>query len=297
MSNNPVRPHTLFEPDGECVASMVVVHGMSEHRHRYAEFAKQLNRSGVAVLTFDLRGHGESVDDEQEFGFFGHENGWLCMLEDIDEMAKWMGNKYPDVPLVIFGHSMGSMLVRSYIKRYGTGYDGVILCGAPNYNKAAKAGSLLARVMCRIQGNKAQNPLLRRMVDGSAAGAMKNDPDKAAWLSRNEQNRRNYEADPLCGFGFTNRGYADMLFGNYDMHGIKGWQANVNKPVLITVGSDDPCTGGEKGVADTTNTLHMAGYRDVEVKRYEGYRHEILNEDEKEIVGRDIIAWLNNKLI
>lgn len=297
MSKELTLAYSLFEPVGECRAAMVVVHGMAEHRRRYDTFAMRLSEQGLAVLTFDLRGHGESVADESELGFFGHKDGWLALLADIDRMVDWMRAHYPNVPLALFGHSMGSMLCRGYMKRYDTKYDGVILCGAPNYQSASRIGHVLARVVCAFQGNKGHSGFLRRLVDGSAAGAMKDEPDKLAWLSYNEQNREDYKADPLCGFPFTNRGYADMLFGNADMHDVIGWKRDKAPPILVIAGAEDPCTGGEKGVEDTVETLRSAGYADIETNRYPGCRHEILNEDAKAVVTEDVIGWLNRKLL
>ena len=130
---------SFFKPEDNIKAVMLIVHGMAEHRKRYDEFATSLSEHGIGVLTYDQRGHGESVKDSTELGFFGSENGWLNLVEDAADFLKQLKKEYR-VPVILFGHSMGSMVARCVLKRYETLIDAVILSGAPNYTSAAAAG-------------------------------------------------------------------------------------------------------------------------------------------------------------
>ncbi len=277
-------------------AVMVVVHGMAEHRKRYDRFAQKLAQKGIAVLTYDQRGHGESVSDASDLGYFGAIDGWLGFVRDLDRIVDQLKMKF-DVPIVVFGHSMGSMAARSYLKRFDDKVDALILSGAPNYTPAAYAGRLLAYIMCSLGNEKKRSELLHQMAEGGFANSIEDAETELDWLSYDKANIQRYMQDECCGFTFTNRGYEDLMSLMIDMHKSSGWKkSHLDLPILFVSGKDDPCTGGSKGLTDSIDVLKRAGYTLIDNYVYENARHEILNERIAPEVTEDIVKWIEKVL-
>ena len=283
---------SFFKPQGEVKAVMVVVHGMAEHRKRYDRFAEILSEHGIAVLTYDQRGHGESVSDSSELGYFGRFDGWMNLVRDLNGLISSLKKKF-DVPVILLGHSMGSMVARCYLKRYAQKVDAVILSGAPNFTPFAYAGRLLAYVMCTFGNEKRRSALLHQMVEGGFIRSVENPQTEVDWLSYNPVNVQRYIQDDLCGFTFTNRGYEDLMFLMIDMHRLQGAvKPEKEVPILFVSGKDDPCTGSEAGLADSMHALNQQGYKNITNLVYENARHEILNEKISDKVIEDIVQWI-----
>ncbi len=287
---------TFYKPETEMKAVMVIVHGMAEHRKRYDRFARKLADKGIGVLTYDQRGHGESVSDPCDLGYFGPIDGWLGFVKDLDRIIDQLKNKF-DVPVVLFGHSMGSMVARSYLKRFDDKIDALILSGAPNYTPAAYAGRLVAYVMCSFGNDKNRSQLLHQMAEGGFIKAIENPETELDWLSYDKANVQRYMQDELCGFTFTNRGYEDLMSLMIDMHKASQWKkSHLDVPILFVSGKDDPCTGNENGLSDSIGVLKKAGYENIVNLVYENARHEILNERIAPEVTQDILQWINKVL-
>ena len=288
---------SLYLPEGEIKAAMVVVHGMAEHRKRYDRFAEEMKKHGIAVLTYDQRGHGESVADESELGYFGEMDGWMRLVKDLDRIIDKLKEKL-NVPIILFGHSMGSMVARCYMKRHDDKIDALILSGAPNYTPAAYAGRLVAYIMCSFGNEKKRSALLHQMAEGGFINAVENPETELDWLSYDKANIQRYMQDEKCGFTFTNRGYEDLMFLMIDMHRKSEWKkSHLDLPILFVSGKDDPCTGGQEGLNDSIHTITSSGYTQVQSIVYENARHEILNEKIAPNVSSDIVSWIQKVLI
>ncbi len=281
---------SFFKPQGNIKAVMLVVHGMAEHRKRYDEFATALSEQGIGVLTYDQRGHGESVNDSSELGYFGSENGWLNLVEDTADFLKQLKREYR-VPVILFGHSMGSMVSRCVLKRYEELIDAVILSGAPNYVPVAGAGRAVAKLISAF-GEKKRSSLLHNMAEGGFIKSIENPETEVDWLSYDKDNVKKYIADPLCGFTFTARGYQDLMSLMVDMHQIEKKTKKSHLPILFVSGADDPCTGGPKGLDDSIAVLKQTGYEKITNLVYKNARHEILNEKIADKVIEDIVQWV-----
>ena len=282
--------YNVFRPQGEVRGAVAVVHGMAEHRKRYNELAAFLTDNGYGVVTYDLPGHGESA--EGELGHFG-EDGWRTLVSSAMRAVKRARKEFPDVPVILLGHSMGSMIARCFIQEHDDEIDGLILSGAPNWQRAVNAGILLAKRIKKRRGGKSASKLLDRLVTGNFNRSVKNPKTDVDWLSYDEANVQEYIEDPLCGFGFTVQGYLDELEGMRQMHEVKLYQVkNRQLPIVFLAGGEDPCIGGTEGFKDSTDTLRNAGYRNITTRLYPKMRHEILRETNHERVYRDILRWL-----
>lgn len=284
--------YTVFRPETEVKAALFVIHGMQEHKERYTPFAKYLNEQGIGVVTYDLPGHGETSKGSER-GWFGDHDGWNNLVLSAVEIAQLTRKEFPDVPLVCFGHSMGTMIGRCFLQRYDSLIDAAIFSGAPAYVGAARAGVALANAISAIRGKKGHSKTLDKLATGSFSKAVKNPRTPLDWLSVNTENVDRYIADPDCGFPFTCRGYHDLFAGMVQMNNVSLYRCTKPElPVYFFAGEQDPCIGGEKGFTSSVETIRKAGYSRIDTKLYPGLRHETLNEKENAAVMADVSAWI-----
>lgn len=269
----------VYRPKKEVYAAVVVVHGMEEHSLRYRDFARFLADHGVFVFTYDLPGHGGAARSGDELGWFGEKGGWELLLDSVKQAVSAVRDEVGNMPLWLFGHSMGSMLARCYIQENDTLIDGLILSGPPSYNPLAPGALALTAALARVKGSKGHSQLLDKSVTGTFNNAIDHPRTQFDWLSNNEDNVDAYMADPLCGNPFTIQGYHDLLTGMVMMQSVKSYRCSYPAlPVLVMAGEEDPCIGGPEGFNDSVQVLQKAGYENVHTKLFEGMRHEILNE-------------------
>ncbi|MBR0138617.1 MAG: alpha/beta fold hydrolase [Erysipelotrichaceae bacterium] len=268
-----------------------IIHGMAEHKERYDELATLLTKMGAVVLVADNRGHGKSINEEIPLGYSAKENGWLINLQDLHQFSLMIQEKYRRLPFFLLGHSMGSLIAHSYLKRYEDSLAGVIFSGMPAYNKSVSAGKALCTTFAKFRGDKSVSKALVSLTDYNKS--IKNPRTPFDWISYNTDNVNKYVADPLCGFSFTNRGYYDLMTGMQDAYEIKDWRVlKPDLPILFVVGNDDLCADVPEGFQFALDNLAKAGYNNIEANVYENMRHEIFNERERKIVYKDVLGWL-----
>lgn len=278
---------SFFESEKEHPAGVVqIVHGMEEHKERYYDFALYLAVQGLHVVVADLRGHGE---DAPELSFIADRRGDELLIRDQQIIANWIAEKFPDLPVMLFGHSMGSIISRVLLQTDSARYTKAVLSGYVNPNPAAPVAVALGNAARISKGSRAHSKLLNGLALGPYGKSIPDRKTDLDWLSYNEENVRKYIEDPLCGVEFTVGSYC-ALFSLLDRMGKPGAYRNVKAemPLLLIAGKDDPCTGGEKGRANSRTVLEKAGFRNISVITYDHMRHEILNETENEKVYRDL---------
>ena len=274
-------------------AIVQIFHGMSEHKERYDELCNLLAKFNCVVLISDHRGHGESINESIPLGHFADNDGWRSELKDLNLFAKTIHEKYRNLPYFIIGHSMGSLLACSYLKRYEDSINGVILSGMPAYNPNVPKGRQLAKAICKLHGNKGHSSTLIRLTN-TFNRTIRNPRTDFDWISYNTDNVDKYIDDPLCGFPFTNGGYFDLLDGMQDVFNNRDWRVlKTNLPILFMVGQDDSCADVPQGFQKSLDNLTKAGYANIEANVYENMRHEIFNENNRKVVYRDLLTWID----
>ena len=123
-------------PDSKPRAVVQIAHGIAEHIDRYRPFMEFLADNGFVVAGNDHLGHGKSIRVPEEQGFFAEKDGWWRVVDDMDKLHDIMSNEYPELPYVLFGHSMGSFLTRTYLIKHPDKYDGVILSGTGHQSQS-----------------------------------------------------------------------------------------------------------------------------------------------------------------
>lgn len=276
----------VVEPSEKPKAVIQILHGMQEYKERYIPFMNYLAAHGYVVVIHDQRGHGKNAKIK---GYLGEGDGWFNLVCDADQIQTMMHEKYPDCRYVLLGHSMGSMVARSYFKRYQAKIDALILVGAPNYNALSPFACALSKLVILFRGSKHPSKLLANLFFKDANKVY----PELSWISLDQDNVAAYKADPLCGIPFTASAFYYLARGVMDMHDYKGIKPyNCKTPILFVVGEDDPIVGALAGLNDSIDVFKQVGFEDVTSLSYLKMRHEILNESIKEIVYGDIGDWL-----
>ena len=285
-------------PDSKPRAVVQIAHGIAEHIDRYRPFMEFLADKGFVVAGNDHLGHGKSIRVPEEQGFFAEKDGWWRVVDDMDKLHDIMSNEYPELPYVLFGHSMGSFLTRTYLIKHPDKYDGVILSGTGHQSPAlVLGGNAAASVMAKLNGAMGDGAKLDSLAFGTYLNKIENPRTKFDWLSRDTEQVDKYIADPLCGFVGKIGLYRDMMQGIKFITDKKNIaQMSKEKPVYFMSGDGDPVGDYGKGVERAYKAFCDAGLHDVFMRLYPGGRHEMLNETNKEQVYQDILSWLNEKI-
>ena len=280
----------VYEAD-EPKAVVKFIHGMEEYQERYRPFAEYLQAAGYTVVTADLRGHGRNAP---MLSHIADRDGHLKLLEDEETILEMIHERWAGMPVILFAHSMGTIIARVLLQKWSREFHKAVLSGYPNPNPAAGAGLALTGLLSSFKGAKGYSRMVDGMVLGPFSKAVPDAKTPQDWLSVNPENVEKYREDPLCGARFTLGSYA-ALFSLIKLMGQAGKYEEVWKelPILMISGKDDPCTGGEKGRADSEAVLRRAGFRELEIVTLDGMRHEILNETRKEEVYRRILEFID----
>ena len=287
-----------FIPQGAPRGIVQIAHGIAEHSARYDGFAAFLAEHGFVVYTNDHLGHGRSLNDESELGFFADNGGWEMAVEDMRKLHDIAAEEFPGIPHFLFGHSMGSFLARTYIIYFRSGLDGVILSGTGQQAKAlVLGGKLLSSIEIKKNGGKFKSEMLNNIAFGKYNDGFDTPRTISDWISRDEAEVDKYIEDPLCGYVATVSLFRDMMGGiKYitDQKNID--KMNKEAPIYFMSGAADPVGDNGAGVEKAYQAFLKAGLKDVMMRLYPEGRHEMLNELNKDAVYKDILNWLEEKL-
>ncbi|WP_223605867.1 alpha/beta fold hydrolase [Chryseobacterium sp. OSA05B] len=290
--------HTLFTPNEVAVkATLLIIHGMQEHSGRYAEIATYFADQGIAVLTYDHLGHGKSVKNKKDIGFFQLKQPDEKLVSDAEAMGDYLIQQYPAVPHFVLGHSMGSFVTRCLLQRAGGKFNGAIITGTGG----PLAGINLINGYLSLANKIAPHysTYLNTLFNTVNNKPFKKDKDfsDTSWLSLNPANRKAFAEDELCGVPFTNNAFY-ALFSIYKKATARNWAASIQKsfPLLFVSGQNDPIGDFSKGVMKTFDYLKQDGFKDINVQIYPEMRHEILNEEIRQEVFSEISQWISTHL-
>lgn len=291
--------HTLkgliYIPEGEIKGIFHLVHGMCEYIGRYAHIFAALAERGYVCCGYDNLGHGKTARDENELGFIAHRDGWKYLVRDVKAFEDAVKKIYPDIPLCLMGHSMGSFIARIAAENYGDGIEKFIICGTGGPNPAAPFGLLATDIMRLLNGEKHRSKLVNKLAFSAYNKRFEGDSE-FEWITTDREVINKYAADKYCNFKFTVSAMHDLVKLN-QLANRPAWFKNIRKdlPILLISGSDDPVGAYGKGVTRVYNKLKAAGVKDVTLKLYNGCRHEIHNDSCKNQVINDISEFTLNK--
>lgn len=277
-------------------AVILIIHGMLEHSGRYERFAKVLVENQYTVLTYDHRGHGKT--DPEQPGMIDFDDGFLHMVSDIQHVRSRIGQEFPDIPLIVFAHSMGSFLTQRYMQLYDDRPAGIIYSGSNGKPPSLVYGGLiLSKLLNKIKGPDFKSRLIHNLSFNPFNSKFKPNRTDLDWLSRNTEEVDKYINDPFCGFippvSFYNQLFTGLL--TVSNHSPFAGQ-NPDIPLLIVSGDHDPVSGMGKGIRRLEKQFKESGAENLTVKIYKGARHELLFETNRHEVMKDIISWLEGIL-
>lgn len=276
------------------ICILQICHGMIDHIERFDAMAQYMAERGILVVGNDHIGHGHSVTDEDNYGYFADDKDpGKYLVEDMHRLTRIMKKKYPDMPYFLAGHSMGSFMVRRYIIKYGEELDGTVIMGTGNQpHILVSAGRLISNITGKIKGDRYRSGLINKIMFGAynkKYDKVRTDHD---WLTTDESVVDDYENDRMCSYIFTVNGYYGLLNTIAyvsNKNNIK--KTPVDLPVLMVSGGDDPVGGYGKDVRKLF-TIYKNHFEDVECKIYSGCRHELHSELDKDNIFEDIYKWI-----
>lgn len=268
-----------------------IIHGMEEHQERYETLAGRFNDAGYTVISSDMRGHGETAP---VLGYFGEEKGCYYLLADQIRITAYIRHRFHVNKVIVFAHSMGTIIARNLLQSQSRYYEKVILSGYPCYRLFTGFGILLTEVIKKRKKGDYYSKTVQQLAIGTFNRKIPDHKTQQDWISVNEDNVRAFMEDPYCGHGFRVAGFNDLFRLVQNMDTVKRYR-HVQKdlPILAIRGEDDPCTGGERGSKSSLRTLRRAGFTNITDISYPDMRHEILNEKNNEMVYVDILTFLD----
>jgi len=272
----PVQAYR-WDPTGPVRGVVQITHGMGEHALRYGHLAGTLTAAGFVVYAQDHRGHGATgTPGGGEQGAIGAE-GWGALVDDVDRLVAHARGEHPGVPLVLLGHSMGSFAVQQYLLDHSEDVDAAVLTGTAVLDLLEPALDLDA------------DPDLSAFNAPFAPGRTDYD-----WLSRDDAQVDKYVADANCGFGLDKEAFRAMFAAARPIADSERMAAiRSDLPVYVAVGDQDPVNGQLALAHPLLDRYRAAGLTDVTFSAYEGARHEVFNETNRDEVEADLMAWLD----
>ncbi|GIN71780.1 alpha/beta hydrolase [Bacillus sp. J14TS2] len=279
-------------------AVLQISHGMAEHIERYNHFAHYLVNKGIFVYGSDHRGHGRTGERMGHLGYFAAQDGFERAVEDLYVINREISQDISNLPIYMFGHSMGSFLARRFMQTYSQAVKGAIISGtAGDPGIAGKIGKSIAKREMHKKGGKSPSPLLNRLTFGSYNKKFPQQKTEFDWLTRDAHKVKEYIEDPLCGFICTSSFFYDLFTGLEKIHDDQQVRKVPSKfPILIISGEDDPVGGKAlKGVHRVVKQWEKNGLDNIKTIFFKQGRHELLNETNQLEVYQLIFDWLKQE--
>ena len=291
---------TCLPKDNKFTRVFQIIHGMCEYIERYLPFIEYLTTKGFVVVGHDQLGHGQSINSEEDLGYVGEPDPNDLLIKDIHILRTLTQKKYPDLPYFICGHSMGSYLLRQYICIYSKGLAGIIILGTGYMSPCETLMSLgFLNFLACFKGMRHRSKLTKK-ISFELGPYKKYDHENKdinnSWISRDPEIVKQYYADKKCQFDFTINGFFGLVTAiRYSCNPSNVAKINKDIPILFVSGDKDPVGNNGEGVKKAYEFMKLIGSVDVTLKLYEGSRHEVLNELNRDEVYEYILNWVNEK--
>ncbi|NMS90108.1 alpha/beta hydrolase [Clostridioides difficile] len=278
-------------------AVIQISHGMAETAQRYEHFAKELTKNGYIVYINDHRGHGKTAKTIENVGHLAEKEGFRCLVEDMHTLTNIIKKENENLPIYLFGHSMGSFASQRYIMNYSENLSGLILCGSNGKQGIIlNFAHMIINREIKKHGRSSRSNKINDLIFGGEI-IKRNRNTKFNWLSRDREQVEKYINDPFCGVVCSCGFFYDLVQGLKEIEDKQNLKKiPLDIPIYIISGDKDPIGKNGKGVLRLRDRYINLGVKDVSCKLYKDGRHELLNEINKKEVFEDIICWLNNKI-
>jgi alpha-beta hydrolase superfamily lysophospholipase len=270
-----------------------ILHGVAEHSGRYHLTAEKFCDAGFIVVAHDHRGHGQTASTPEQLGQFAERYGWQLVISDTHAVNKDIRERFPGLPIIGLGHSMGCFALQTYGANHPDHIDAIAL-SAPTFTPPlmARAATILATAEKIGFGRKTDSRLLQHLIFSGYNRRFKPNRTPFDWLSRNPQVVDTYLADEKCGFTGSTQLWQDLTEGVsvlYAENRVSLLPKSI--PYYLFAGGDDPMSKSASGVRRLINRLKRSGIKDITVHIYPEGRHEMLNEVNHTEVANDLVRW------
>ncbi len=300
----PVDVKIVLPPEGmERKGIIQLHHGMAEHKGRYSHVLQYFSSNGYICAMHDARGHGKSMENEKDLGYFG-EDGANMVVEDTHAVTVYLKNNYPDLPVILIGHSFGSLVVRAYVKKYDYEIDRLFVVGSPSDNKLKAFGMLLIELITIFKSDRETSTFIEKLFNSQFDKAYRKKCNnenrkyvKHGQICSNESVVEEYTRDRKAGFTYTLNGYYTIMNVMSKVYsGSKSRWVRKNQSLKITFlsGEEDIYLVNENKFLQAVNRMKEIGYRNVDYKLYPNMYHEIFNERGNEQVFKDILEMIRD---
>ena len=294
---NTINGFVIRKENAPYKAIIQISHGMTEYAERYEPFMNFMAENGFVMVAHDHLGHKNSVNSKEELGFFASVDGYKCVLSDLATTAGRMKKSFPQLKLFLLGHSMGSFYARAFGAKYPHLVDGLLISGTGSSNPMAGPGLLILKLMIKFKGEKYRSKPFAKLAFSNYLDKIENPKSSRDWLTRDEVVIEKYGKDEYCRFIFTVSGYKDLLTIINVCNSKECFEKTKKDiPYYIFSGDMDPVGDWGKGVREVYDNYLKNGVKDVTLKLYEGGRHEMLNEINKDEVYSDLLNWVESKI-
>lgn len=286
----------IYEPESEIKGIIQISHGMYEYVEIYEELIHFFCNHGFLVCGNDHLGHGRSISSSSESGYFSKKDGWMHLVKDLKKLNSYVKRDNPKVPYYLLGHSMGSFIARVYTEYYGDSIDGAIFLGTSGTVRGLGRERMLLRAVRRMKGDHYRSGFINWLAFGSYNARYREEKDDFSWLSHNEAFRKKCGEEAKNGLIFTLGGFFD-LSNLLSQVSRKNWYRRIpkNLPYLLMAGTGDPVGQYGRGVREVCRKMRRAGCLNVTMQLYKGDRHVLIQEDDKERVMNDMLAWIRRQ--
>lgn len=272
---------------------VLIIPGMAEHAGRYDDFAIFLAENHFGVYACDHPGHGKSIPSPAEAGTFPAKRGWQIMLENVRALYTYIRKNQPEIPVFIFGHSMGSIIARHFTALYPVYIQGLVLSGSFIMDpRVLNMALLFMNIKILFEGADHKSKWFNRTFYRAFNRHFKNSPTLFEWISSSREEVDEYVADPLCGFDCSNAFYLSLLKGIASTN-LAEQLLTYRKtlPVLILSGHEDPVGNFGKDAVKIHKKYYEQNFQNLSLKIFPG-RHELLHEKNKDAIYKFLLDWL-----
>ncbi|HBL83690.1 MAG: hypothetical protein A2Y17_08880 [Clostridiales bacterium GWF2_38_85] len=285
-----------YLPSDKPAAVVQLIHGMCEYTERYEELAYFLNDNNIILISNDHIGHGRTVTSKEDYGYFGEMGSYKNLIEDTAKLTGTIKEKY-QLPVILFGHSMGAYIAQVYLSKYSEMVDGAILTGTGARNPVLPVGLMLSSIISKIKGSRFRSKLLYKMSNQSFNKGFEGGKTGFEWLSREQNICDKYAKDVMCNYIFTASAYY-LLFKLYRKATDRNWAKYIQKdiPILVASGSNDPVGSFGKGPKQVFKGLQKYNINSG-LKIYPDARHELTNETNRDQVYSDFINYIYKNIL
>ena len=292
---NTVRGEAYIPAEQSPKAIIAISHGMIDYVGRYSLLAEYFTERGYIVAGNDHLGHGKSAACPEDFGYFAKKDGYKLVIDDLKKTNDYLRGEYPGLPVILLGHSMGSFLARLYAQTYPESIDALIIHGTGGKNPLLPLGKTVIALVRLLRGDRHRSKLVTSLAFGSYNNKFDKSEGEWAWLTRQTELVSGRDTDPYTSFKFTASGYADL----FKIIGLSNSSSHFDAfpkelPTLVVSGDCDPVGDYGAGVKFVYDSLASRGCK-ATLKLYEGARHELFNEINREEVFADILDWIERE--